>query len=66
MIPGAGELFSDCVIHDPSTLMNDTPSSEVNRSCYNFELKKIHELEMKTGPKKAKKDSYIKDCKEQP
>ena len=26
----------------------------------------IYELEMKTCPKKIKKDDYIKDCKEQP
>merc|ERR1712105_215661 len=30
------------------------------------EPKKICELEMKTRPKKAKKYSYTKDCKEQP
>ena len=33
---------------------------------YSFEPKKIYELEMKTRPEKTKKDSYIKDCKEQP
>merc|ERR1712115_321239 len=33
---------------------------------YCFEPKKIHELEMKTHPKKTKKYSYIKDCKKQP
>merc|ERR1711954_494633 len=33
---------------------------------YRFEPKTIYELEMKTRPKKTKKDSYIKDCKEQP
>ena len=46
---------------------------ETNRSIlpakeqiYRFEPKTIHELEMKTRPKKIKKDGYIKDCKEQP
>ena len=33
---------------------------------YRFEPKTIYELEMKTRPKKIKKDGYIKDCKEQP
>ena len=33
---------------------------------YRFEPKTIYELEMKTCPKKTKKDSHIKDCKEQP
>merc|ERR1711954_154456 len=33
---------------------------------YRFEPKTIYELAMKTRPKKTKKDSYIKDCKEQP
>ena len=31
-----------------------------------FEQKKFYELEMRTCPEKAKKDSHIKDCKEQP
>ena len=35
------------------------------QNCH-FEPKKICELEMKTRPKKAKKYSYTKDCKEQP
>ena len=38
----------------------------VKEQSYNFEPKKIYELEMKTRPKKTKTDSYIKDCKEQP
>merc|ERR1711942_589414 len=33
---------------------------------YRFEPKTIYELEMKTRPKKTKKNSYTKDCKEQP
>ena len=35
------------------------------QDCY-FEQKKICEFEMKTRPKKNKKYSYIKNCKEQP
>merc|ERR1712211_199911 len=35
------------------------------QNCH-FDPKKICELEMKTRPKKAKKYSYTKDCKEQP
>ena len=38
----------------------------VKEQSYNFEPKKIYELEMKTRPKKTKKYSYTKDCKEQP
>merc|ERR1712179_350010 len=41
-----------------------SPSLE-EQNCH-FEPKKICELEMKTRPKKAKKYSYTKDCKEQP
>ena len=40
-------------------------SSPSQQNCH-FEPKKICELEMKTRPKKAKKYSYTKDCKEQP
>ena len=38
----------------------------VKEQTYRFEPKKIYKLEMRTRPKKTKKDSYIKDCKEQP
>merc|ERR1711970_396911 len=38
----------------------------VERQNCHFEPKKICELETKTRPKKAKKYSYTKDCKEQP
>jgi hypothetical protein len=38
----------------------------VKEQSHNFEPKKIYELEMKTRPKKTKKYSYTKDCKEQP
>ena len=37
----------------------------VKEQSYNFEAKKIYELEMKTRPKKIKTDDSIKDCKEQ-
>ena len=44
---------------------NEHPEPEQRQNCH-FEPKKICELEMKTRPKKAKKYSYTKDCKEQP
>merc|ERR1719427_596001 len=44
---------------------NIFPFPEEKQNCH-FEPKKICELEMKTRPKKAKKYSYTKDCKEQP
>merc|ERR1712055_698038 len=44
---------------------NVFPFPVEKQNCH-FEPKKICELEMKTRPKKAKKYSYIKDCKEQP
>merc|ERR1719466_653844 len=43
-----------------------SPSPPVEKQNCHFEPKKICELEMKTRPKKAKKYSYTKDCKEQP
>merc|ERR1712096_343387 len=42
-----------------------SPFPVEKQNCH-FEPKKICELEMKTRPKKAKKYSYTKDCKEQP
>ena len=44
---------------------NIFPFPVEEQNCH-FEPKKICELEMKTRPKKAKKYSYTKDCKEQP
>jgi len=44
---------------------NTHPFPVEEQNCH-FEPKKICELEMKTRPKKAKKYSYTKDCKEQP
>merc|ERR1712096_317474 len=44
---------------------NIFPFPVEKQNCH-FEPKKICELEMKTRPKKAKKYSYTKDCKEQP
>merc|ERR1719186_707172 len=44
---------------------NIFPFPVEKQNCH-FEPKKICELEMKTRPKKAKKHSYTKDCKEQP
>jgi len=44
---------------------NVFPFPVEKQNCH-FEPKKICELEMKTRPKKAKKYSYTKDCKEQP
>ena len=44
---------------------NVSPFSVKKQVCH-FEQKKICELEMKTRPKKNKKYSYIKNCKEQP
>ena len=38
----------------------------VKEQSYRFEPKKTYELEMKTWPKKTKKDSHTKDYKEQP
>ena len=38
----------------------------VKKQDCHFEQKKICEIEMKTSPKKTKKYSYIKNCKEQP
>ena len=35
------------------------------KQIHRFEPKIIYELEMKTRPKKIKKDVYIRDCKEQ-
>merc|ERR1712025_132202 len=43
---------------------NIFPFPVEEQNCH-FEPKKICELEMKTRPKKAKKYSYTKDCKEQ-
>merc|ERR1711942_88227 len=44
---------------------NIFPFPVEEQNCH-FEPKKICELETKTRPKKAKKYSYTKDCKEQP
>merc|ERR1711955_38217 len=44
---------------------NIFPFPVEEQNCH-FEPKKICELEMKTRPKKAKKYSYTKDCKDQP
>lgn len=44
---------------------NIFPFPVEEQNCH-FEPKKICELEMKVRPKKAKKYSYTKDCKEQP
>merc|ERR1711982_14796 len=44
---------------------NIFPFPVEEQNCH-FEPKKICELEMKTRPKKAKKYSYTKDCKERP
>merc|ERR1711862_200364 len=44
---------------------NIFPFPVEEQNCH-FEPKKICEFEMKTRPKKAKKYSYTKDCKEQP
>jgi len=44
---------------------NTHPFPVEEQNCH-FEPKKICELKMKTRPKKAKKYSYVKDCKEQP
>merc|ERR1711875_106184 len=44
---------------------NIFPFPVEEQNCH-FEPKKICELGMKTRPKKAKKYSYTKDCKEQP
>merc|ERR1712215_653088 len=44
---------------------NTHPFPVEEQNCH-FEPKKICELQMKTRPKKAKKYSYVKDCKEQP
>ena len=44
---------------------NIFPFPVEEQNCH-FEPKKICELEMKTRPKKAKKYSYTKDCKEKP
>merc|ERR1712054_537735 len=44
---------------------NIFPFPVEEQNCH-FEPKKVCELEMKTRPKKAKKYSYTKDCKEQP
>ena len=44
---------------------NIFPFPVEEQNCH-FEPKKICELEMKTCPKKAKKYSYTKDCKEKP
>ena len=44
---------------------NIFPFPVEEQNCH-FEPKKICELEMKTRPKKAKKYSYTRDCKEQP
>merc|ERR1711954_418694 len=44
---------------------NVFPFPVKKQNCH-FEPKKIWEPEMKTRPKKTKKYSYIKDCKEQP
>ena len=41
-------------------------SLPVKEQTYRFEPKKTNELEIRTRPKKTKKDGYIKDCKEQP
>ena len=38
----------------------------VRKQIYRVETKKNYEFEMKTCPKKTKKDSYTKDCKKQP
>ena len=44
---------------------NVFPFPVEEQNCH-FEPKKICELQQKTRPKKAKKYSYTKDCKEQP
>merc|ERR1712081_153913 len=46
----------------------ETNSSTLSakKPIYRSEPKMIYELEMKTRPKKIKKDDYIKNCKEQP
>ena len=44
---------------------NIFPFPVEEQNCH-FEPKKICELQQKTRPKKAKKYSYTKDCKEQP
>merc|ERR1712034_37717 len=44
---------------------NISPFPVEEQNCH-FEPKKICELQQKTRPKKAKKYSYTKDCKEQP
>jgi len=53
------------VINDVGKFSNIFPFPVEEQNCH-FEPKKICELEMKTRPKKAKKYSYTKDCKEQP
>merc|ERR1739845_138464 len=45
----------------PRKIQVEVCKTDVHRYC-----KKFCELEMKTRPKKAKKYSYTKDCKEQP
>ena len=43
----------------------DSSTLVTKKQIHRFEPKIIYELEMKTRPKKIKKDVYIRDCKEQ-
>ena len=57
-----------CDTQERMVRIYETNSStlSVRKQIYRSEPKMINELEMKTRPKKNKKDGYIKDCKEQP
>jgi len=55
-----------CLVHICSTDDFFTSISEAGAEQYHFEPKKICQLDMKTRPKKAKKYTYEKQCKEEP
>merc|ERR550519_1582218 len=62
---GYGPKGVVCTQKPTQSFYNIFPFPVEEQNCH-FEPKKICELEMKTRPKKAKKYSYTKDCKEQP
>merc|ERR1712096_154660 len=62
---GYGQKEVVCTRTPKQDCYNIFPFPVETQNCH-FEPKKICELEMKTRPKKAKKYSYTKDCKEQP